>query len=50
MPMWVKIFVGLGILVVLAIIVVLVVGGGEHGPGRHLGGYRPLWPAMHRFA
>ena len=36
-PRWVKVFVALAVLVVLAVGVKLLVGGG-HGPGRHLGG------------
>jgi hypothetical protein len=38
MPLWVKVFgLVLGVLVI-AVVVVLLVAGGEHGPGRHLPG------------
>ncbi|MBI2076801.1 MAG: hypothetical protein HYT80_00310 [Euryarchaeota archaeon] len=37
MPVWVKVFIAIGAaLAVVAVAAVLV--GGEHGPGRHLGG------------
>jgi hypothetical protein len=34
MPRWVKVFVVLGVLLLLSVIVALLAGG-EHGPGRH---------------
>ena len=34
-PRWVKVFGLIALVVVLLFLVVLVVGGGEHGPGRH---------------
>jgi uncharacterized cupredoxin-like copper-binding protein len=38
MPRWVKVFAGVFVAVGLLIVVKLFTGGGEHGPGRHLGG------------
>ena len=38
MPLWVKVFLALGVLVIVVLAVVAVAGGGEHGPGRHFGG------------
>jgi nitrite reductase (NO-forming) len=36
MPRWVKILVIVGIIVLIVAIAVLVLGGSQHGPGRHL--------------
>ncbi|MDN0199958.1 hypothetical protein [Streptomyces sp. S.PNR 29] len=42
MPRWVKVS-GLALIVVLLFVVMhLVTGAGDHGPGRHLGGQAPL--------
>lgn len=38
MPLWVKVFIGIGVVGLLLIVAVTVFGGGQHGPGRHLGG------------
>lgn len=38
MPLWVKVFIGIGIAFGLLLIGVVLFGGAEHGPGRHLGG------------
>jgi hypothetical protein len=35
-PRWVKVFAGVAIVVIVAVILALVTGG-EHGPGRHAG-------------
>lgn len=35
MPRWVKVFGIIGILIVLIGLLVLLIGGGDHGPGRH---------------
>ena len=35
-PRWVKVFVVVGALVALVVVAVVVFGGGEHGPGRHM--------------
>lgn len=36
MPRWVKITVGVTVVLVLVVVVLMVTGvGGEHGPGRH---------------
>jgi hypothetical protein len=38
-PRWVKVFGIAGIVLALLVVVMLLVGGpGDHGPGRHLGG------------
>ncbi|HWO75994.1 MAG TPA: hypothetical protein VNM69_08875 [Bacillus sp. (in: firmicutes)] len=34
-PRWVKVFGIIGILFIILVIVMLVFGNGEHGPGRH---------------
>ena len=37
MPRWVKVFIGIGIvLIVLFVLMINGVFGGEHGPGRHI--------------
>ena len=38
MPRWVKISAIVTGVLVMLVVVALVVGGGNHGPGRHLGG------------
>ena len=38
MPLWVKVFIGIGAAVLLLIVGVAAFGGTEHGPGRHFGG------------
>ena len=38
MPLWVKVFIGIGVVGLLLIVVVAAFGGTEHGPRRHLGG------------
>jgi hypothetical protein len=35
-PRWVKLFVAFAIVLVLIVAAALILGGGEHGPGRHL--------------
>ena len=40
-PRWVKLFGIVALAVVALVVVVIAVGGGNHGPGRHLGGDRP---------
>ena len=35
-PRWVKVLAIVAAVVVLLVVVVALVGGGEHGPGRHL--------------
>jgi prolyl oligopeptidase PreP (S9A serine peptidase family) len=37
-PRWVKVSGLVALAVLVLFVVVLVVGGGEHGPGRHQGG------------
>lgn len=37
MPRWVKVLMGVGAVIAVALVVMLVVGG-EHSPQRHLGG------------
>jgi hypothetical protein len=39
MPRWVKVSAILALLLALLIAVVLLVGGGDHGPGRHFSGH-----------
>jgi ABC-type transporter Mla subunit MlaD len=34
-PLWVKVFGIIAVFVVLLVVVLLVFGGGEHGPSRH---------------
>jgi hypothetical protein len=38
MPRWVKVSALVTGVLVLAIVLMLVLGGGDHGPGRHMGG------------
>ena len=40
MPRWVKVFIAVGI-VLIALLVVTQLAGGDHGPGRHGGGDTP---------
>ena len=35
-PRWVRVFVIVGVIVIIGFIVLMVAGGGNHGPGRHL--------------
>lgn len=37
-PRWVKVFGIVALVVVGLLVVLLLAGGGEHGPGRHTGG------------
>ncbi len=37
MPTWVKVFLFVGVAVIITAAAVVVLSGGEHGPGRHLG-------------
>ena len=37
MPRWVKIFIGIIVAVLVTLVLLKVVGGGGHGPRRHLG-------------
>lgn len=39
-PRWVKVFVGVAVVLVVLVVVLLATGG--HGPGRHTGGQPPL--------
>jgi hypothetical protein len=36
MPRWVKVFLIVGAALLLLMVAVLLLSGGEHGPGRHL--------------
>ena len=36
-PRWVKVFGLIALVVLVLFVVVLLIGGGEHGPGRHSG-------------
>lgn len=36
MPRWVKVFLVVVVTLVLLVVIVIVLGGGEHGPGRHM--------------
>jgi hypothetical protein len=38
MPRWVKVFGIVAIVLALAVVIVLLVSGGQHGPGRHVPG------------
>ena len=44
-PRWVAVSATIG-LVLLVLLVVLLLTGGEHGPGRHLSGLRPAGAPM----
>jgi len=35
MPRWVKVFLGIGLALLLLAVALKVFGGGQHGPGRH---------------
>jgi len=37
MPRWVKVFIGIIVVVLLMFMLLKVIGGGSHGPRRHLG-------------
>jgi hypothetical protein len=37
-PRWVKVFGAIALVVIMLFVVVVLVGGGEHGPGRHTPG------------
>ena len=37
-PRWVKVFGIVAVAVVLVFVILLLTGGGSHGPGRHMGG------------
>lgn len=37
MPRWVKVFIGIIVVVLLMLVVLKVIGRGGHGPGRHTG-------------
>jgi hypothetical protein len=45
-PRWVKVFGLIALVAVVLFVVVMLVGGGEHGPGRHTGGGSDT-PATH---
>jgi hypothetical protein len=46
-PRWVKVAAVIGALVALIVVVMLLFGGGSHGPGRHTGDdTRPSSPAQ----
>ncbi|MEO6456858.1 MAG: hypothetical protein ABIO92_01080 [Chloroflexia bacterium] len=51
-PRWVKVFGIVALILVLLLVVIMLIGGGEHGPGRHMpsgdpgGGY--TLPIEHR--
>jgi hypothetical protein len=47
MPRWVKVFVVIGAVLALVLVIGLVFGGGEHGPGRHGGGNGDETPTSH---
>jgi hypothetical protein len=53
MPRWVKVF-GIVAAVVILLFVIMLLAGGNHGPGRHMpsgdaGGYTsPIAPVAHR--
>lgn len=47
MPRWVKVFTVIGALLVVLLVVGLVFGGGNHGPGRHTGGDSGETPTSH---
>lgn len=38
MPRWVKLFGIVAFLMIVAVVVLMAVGGGDHGPGRHVRG------------
>jgi hypothetical protein len=46
MPRWVKVFLIVAAVVLMAMIAVMVTSGGRHGPGRHLSS-APLEPGRH---
>ena len=46
-PRWVKVFGGIALAVIALLVVVLLVRGGEHGPGRHSPGGGSDRPGAH---
>jgi hypothetical protein len=46
-PRWVKVFGLIALIVVVLFVVVLLVRGGDHGPGRHSPGGGPDTPGEH---
>jgi hypothetical protein len=46
-PRWVKVFALIALVAVVLFVVVTLVGGGEHGPGRHTPGGGSDSPATH---
>ena len=46
-PRWVKVFGLIALVAVVLFVVVMLVGGGEHGPGRHTPGGGSDTPATH---
>jgi hypothetical protein len=34
-PRWVKIFGIIGLVLILLVVIMMFIGGGDHGPGRH---------------
>jgi hypothetical protein len=43
MPIWVKVAGAIGLAAVVIIIAMLLLGGGEHGPGQHSGAVLPFF-------
>jgi hypothetical protein len=41
-PRWVKVFGIIALVVVVLLVVMIIAGRGDHGPGRHTGGNTPL--------
>jgi hypothetical protein len=37
MPRWVRVFIGIVVVVLVALVLLAVFGGGRHGPRRHFG-------------
>ena len=37
MPRWAKVFAAIALVLVVLVLLMLLVGGGKHGPGRHVG-------------
>jgi hypothetical protein len=46
MPRWVKVSGIVAALIVVLLVAVMLLSGGEHGPGRHFGGLSATAPAM----
>lgn len=36
-PRWVKVVLGVAAVIIVAVVVLALAGGGDHGPGRHAG-------------